>query len=321
VKKWLPFARDIGYRLVLADDRRVLLVLSPTYTRRQPKKEHHDVEVMLGQVRDTIAAASAFARPPEGDPLIVIGVRRADYAKVLAKVVAVEPRVKSWADGAARSVTGFILSEPLLAAFLEDPEGVEEWQVGNELVHRVAQLLVRSSAPQLPPWLMIGLGWHIEDTVCSSVYCFPHRTGFVADAEHTDWGLCLANNFKVARRKKDGRPPILTAEEFADWRPEAGKDEFTTGRAYVAFGVARFLAHEHPSELAALMKQLHAAIEKGSKTWTSDTEWQTNPDFRVPVADQLALLNRVADAFLARVTDYFVKKKANERRAPPKKRT
>jgi hypothetical protein len=321
LKKWLPFAHDLGYRLVLSDDRKVLLVLSPTYARRGPKKEHHDVEVMLGQVRDTVVAASAFTRPPDGVSLVVIGVRRADYAKLLAQVVAVQPSVKGWAEGAARSVTGFILSDPLVAGFVEDPEGVEEWQIGNELVHRTAQLLVRSSAPQLPPWLIIGLGWHVEDTVCSSVYCFPHRTGFVSDAEHTDWGLCLANNFKVARRKKDGRPPNVTMEEFADWRPETGKDEFTTGRAYVAFGVARFLAHEHPNELMSLMKQMSDAIEKGSKTWTSDTEWRTNPDFRVSVADQIKLLNGVTDGFLAKVTDYFVKKKANERHAPAKKRT
>jgi hypothetical protein len=80
----------------------------------------------------------------------VIGVRRANYPKVLAQVVAVQPRVKDWTDGAARSVTRLILSNPLVAEFLGDPEGVEEWQIGNDLVHRTARLLVRSSAPQLP---------------------------------------------------------------------------------------------------------------------------------------------------------------------------
>jgi hypothetical protein len=63
-RKWLPLVRDAGYRPVLSDDRAVLLVLSPTFVRRVPKKEHHEVEVMLG--RDTLAAAKAFAPPPTG---------------------------------------------------------------------------------------------------------------------------------------------------------------------------------------------------------------------------------------------------------------
>src|SRR5262245_9609165 len=318
VRRWLPFARDLGYRFVLSDDQKVLFVLSPTYARRLPKKEHHEVEVMLGLARDTVAAAATIAPPPERDPLVIIGVRTADYPKLLTQLVAVEPSVKDWADGAAKVATGFILSEPLVGAWIEDPAGVDEWQAANEVVHRTAQLLVRNRAPRLPDWLMLGLGWHIEDTVCSSVYCFPYRKGFVADADHTDWGLWLANNFKVSRRKKDGKPTPLGLGEFADWRPEAGSDEFSTGRAYIAFGVARFLAHQHPAQLMELVKTLAARIEEGRKVWTSKTEWRTNPDFQISVEEQLKLLDGIESGFLAKVTDYFQKKKAAERRALPK---
>jgi hypothetical protein len=43
------------------------------------------------------------------------------------------------------------------------------------------------------------------------------------------------------------------------------------------------------------------------------------PNFQVPVAEQLALLNAVEGGLLAKVTDYFQKKKANERRPLAKK--
>ena len=68
-----------------------------------------------------------------------------------------------------------------------------------------------------------------------------------------------------------------------------------------------------------LAAKFNAAIEKGGKVWISATEWKTVPDCRIPGAEQLAMLNAVEGDLLARVTDYFQKKKANERRPLAKK--
>lgn len=319
-KAWLPFANDARCRLVLSDDARVLLVLCETYARRLPKKEHHDVEVMLDLTRNTCAVTDRiFASPPGSSPLVVLGIRTADYPKLLAQMAKLDPRLENWASGAGQSVNGFILSDPLIAAWIDDPAGVDQWYPCNELVHRTAQLLIRRRAPQLPAWFLLGLGWHVEDTVQSCVYCFPHRSGFVAESDHTDWGLWLANNFKPSRRKKDGKEPLLGMREFADWTPDASKDEFATGKVYMAFGVARYLAHEHTGAILALAEKFNAAIEKGSKVVISETEWRTVPDYRIPIADQLAMLEEIEGDLLVKATDYFQRKKANERRAEKKR--
>jgi len=312
ITEWTEFARKHGYRLVLSDNRRVLLVLSGTYHRLKNGKEFHDVARSLELVDDTCAVVDSFAAPP-GDstpPVPIVCVKSKDYPALLDYVTARHEKVKQWAGAAARKVAGFVLSDPLLAAWIEDPQGVTEWLPYNELVHRTAQLMIRREYPHLPDWLLLGLAWHTEDEVCRSVYCFPHRAGFVFATEHTDWGLWLANRFKARRRKKNKLPPCLQMTEFADWFPR--KDGgFSTGKAYISFGVARYLVRQRAKSLPELEKKLNDAVEKGSKVKLSDTKWTTNPDYQLPVDEQLALLEKVDSGFLKHVTRYFQSKKAN----------
>ena len=47
--------------------------------------------------------------------------------------------------------------------------------------------------------------------------------------------------------------------------------------------------------------------------WISANEWTTNPDYQVPVNEQRALLEEVDAEFLAKVTEFFQRKGANER--------
>ena len=68
VKTWLPFAGDTKCRLVLSDDARVLLVLCVAYERRLPKKEHHDVEMLLDLVRNTCVVTDRVLAPLPGVP-------------------------------------------------------------------------------------------------------------------------------------------------------------------------------------------------------------------------------------------------------------
>ncbi|HLQ37670.1 MAG TPA: hypothetical protein VK348_07705, partial [Planctomycetota bacterium] len=293
VGNWLHFADALHYRLVLSDDRRVLLGLSDTFARK-PRKEHHEVEVMLELMRDTAMVTDRIIAPAgkEQPPFVIFSVRTADYPKLVAHVGELDSKLQEWAGQAGLLVTGFILSEPLVGAWIEDPAGVDEWHPYNELVHRTAELLIRARAPQLPAWLMLGLGWHVEDTVRSCVYCFPHRSSFVAATDHTDWGLWLANNFKKERREKAKKPAVLGVDEFVAWKPKVERDEFE-GKAYIAFGVARYLAQEHTVQLQALAEKFNAATLKGSRIMTSETEWRTDPDYQMPAADQLALLQEV----------------------------
>jgi hypothetical protein len=321
VGTWLAFADALGYRLVLSDDCRVLLGLSGTFARTKPKKEHREVEVMLGLIRDTCAVTDRFAgaSAKEPPPCVILCARTADYAKVVGQIGSIDPRLKDWSERAGAAAMGFVLSDPLVAAWIEDPVGVQEWHPYNELVHRTAQLIIRERAPRVPAWLLLGLAWHVEDTVRGSIYCFPHRTSFVWATEHTDWGLWLANAFKKERRDKAKRPQTVGIDEFADWRPDSGRDEYDLGRAYISFGVARYLAHEHTAAVRSLAEKLSAAAEKGSRITVSPTEWRTDPDYHLPSAEQLALLCEIDEQLLAKVTGYFQKRKANERRLASKK--
>ena len=319
---WSPFAEAHGYRLVLDPDARVLLVLSDTYARDR-SHEHREVGVMLDLVAETSAA---FARALEPDgfegadasegvrpvaPVVVICAKSDDYPALLDHAAAIDERLTDWTSSAARRVAGFVLSDPLIAAWIEDPQGVSEWHPYNELVHRTAQLLIRQRHPNLPPWLLLGLAWHIEDEVRACIYCFPHRAGFVSAASHTDWGLWLANHFKKSRRRKNDKPADLGLAEFASWRPHAETDEFETGKAYVAFGVARYLACEHPEALPALASKLDERITEGRQVWISATEWRLDTSFELPLDQQRALLEEVDPEITAKLARWFRAKKAN----------
>lgn len=312
---WGTFAVQHGYRLLLSDDRRVLLVLSGSYARPKPKKEHNGVEEMRKVLRDSVLVSErCVATAGEIAPVVIVCVQTAHYPDLLACIAGLDPRTKDWCDRAAPSVAGFILSEPLVAAWIEDANGVDEWHPCNELAHRTAQLLLRRHAPRLPDWMLLGFGWHVEDTVRQSIYCFPHRASFVSVAEHTDWGLSLANRFKKARRAKADAPLLLTADEFAGWKANAETNWSEGNGAMLAFGVVRYLAHERPEAILPFAKECSAAIEKGSIVKTSEYEWTTNPEFMLPAAQQLELLEAYAPDLLATVTTYFQAKKANERR-------
>jgi hypothetical protein len=126
VGKWSAFAVQHGYRLILSDDAQVLLVLSGTFARRQPKKEHNEVDAMPNVLAGSIAAVGQFAPSKPGvAPVVVVSAKTATYPALALHVARLDPRLQDWANGAGKVATGFILSEPLVGAWIEDPVGVE----------------------------------------------------------------------------------------------------------------------------------------------------------------------------------------------------
>ncbi|MEM7203518.1 MAG: hypothetical protein AAF628_24860 [Planctomycetota bacterium] len=309
--RWATFVSETGYRLVLSDERRVLLVLSPTYAPK-PKKEHREVGVMLDLVHRTREAFDRFSGPVEkkGPPAVILCVKTDDFPVLLEHLGQMDSRASDWVRAMGDRVAGFVMSQPLVGAWIQDPAGVDEWNPHNELVHRVAQVLTRKEAPNLPEWLQVGLAWHVEDAVQRSIYCFPHRAGFVTSGSHTDWGLWLANHFKPSRRKSQKMPPALQIEEFAHWAPRR-EAEFDCDKAYLAFGVARYLATQHPTKMPDLWWRMTSAIEKNSKIWITDHEWRTDPEYQLPLEEQLQMLEAVEPGLLEKATKYFRKRRAN----------
>lgn len=314
LKAWSPYARERGGRLVLSDDRRILLVVGDNHARKG-KKEPKSIEKMLSKGAETLAATDRFLPPASDRPLVVVCARTVDYPRLLGHVAVLEPRLVDWASTMANRVTGFALAEPLCAAWIEDPRDVEEWRPENELVHRLAQLTLRSRAKALPDWLLVGMAWHVEDAVCGGIYCFPNRSSFVSVNEHTGWGQQIANQFKAATRKKAGRAPTLQIEEFASWRPGASGTEYTDGTVCTVFGIARYLATQHPQAVPALVAAMAKAHEDGSRVWVSEFEWRTDPDYRVPADAQQRMLEAIDPRLMEAASAWFAAKKAADRRS------
>ena len=67
---------------------------------------------------------------------------------------------------------------------MENPAGMEEWDIENELVHRLAHLLLLRRFGQQPFWLTMGFSWYVEKEMRGAIYCYPYRSGFVWASEH-----------------------------------------------------------------------------------------------------------------------------------------
>lgn len=321
VTTWWSFASEHGYRLVLDDAQTVLLVLHEGHARTRSRRERPSVEKFLAALGEVRELALPLLPEVGGDvpPAVLVGAVEKDYAALLDHVARVEPRIAGWAAARAGSVAGFVLSEPLVAAWLDDGRGQEEWDARHELVHRAAQLLLRRSAPQQPPWVALGFGWHVEDGVLGSIYCFPHRAGFVWAAEHSGWAGRLRTAFQASRRRAAGRPLVVAMDEIAGWDPMRDPEGFDADRALLAFGLVRHLCDLGAGAAADAFRGFDAAIRAGWKVQLSETEWTTDPDFRLPAARQQEVLDASEEGFLDSATEAFAKgrlgRTASRRRA------
>lgn len=311
VAAWQPFAAASDHRLVLGDAGQVLMVLRPQHSRPSARSERPLVKKFLKTLAAVVTEVQRQLGEPKADaaPVVVIATTETAYPKALDHIAVIDPRLQAWAQGGARKVTGFVLSEPLAAAWLDDARGQEEWDPQNELAHRAAQLLLRREAPQQPAWFALGFGWHVEEAVCGSIFCYPQRAGFVWAVEHTGQAKRLRVAFKESRRKQAGLPAELTMDEIASWEPSAADEEFDAGKADLAFGLVRILSGRGEGALLEVAQGFDAAIQEGWIVKISATQWTTDPQFRLSAAAQLAVLQAVDRDFLADATEALSKGK------------
>ena len=306
-RSWSTWAAPRGYRVILSDSGRVVLVFSRTYRRRAGgKKEDNTVERFLRSVERTIAEVDQLipreAVAGRDQPVVVVGARCEDYADGdrgsggAARVAA-----RMGQDRRAGSER-FHSGEPAGGRLGRGPSPtLRSGTPRTSWVHRVATELILRHADLLPTWLQIGLVWHVEDRVMRSIYCFPYRTEFVSIYDHTDWHTALMQMFK--RRAK--QPMELT--EVAEWNLREG---YQKERGYLAFGVGRYLAEFAPDSIAPALAELSALIGEKRKIKTGEYSWRTDPDYRLPIDEQLAVLRKHAgDGLLTSVTTFFRKGK------------
>jgi hypothetical protein len=202
------------------------------------------------------------------------------FASVTGYLAEKQPRLAAWAEAAPRA-TGFLLEDPLCAGWLREMPGSEVWSPENELVNRLARLLVVERFGRQPQWLAQGLAWHVELEVCKDVYCFPFREGFVSKKEHRSWPRRLAE--LTAER---GERPIEMSE-LTGW----ARNTWNEQSAALAWGAATMLAEHYEEELPRVLAAFAAERVKEGRDVAADGSWTWKPDWELPAERERELLD------------------------------
>lgn len=326
-RPWAEWADAKGYEVELSDAADVILVVS----KRQRKVEN-DFEL----VAKTIQAVDRFLEPRERAPKTTGGAPKEkkergrledfdlpsldkpdieaprlppqipvlfkaynprDYESGLDMLVEEHPWLKDWAKDTGTTVYGLVLPHPLVGAWLVNAPDNEEWNPLNEMVHRMAQMLVIDRCGVQPYWLQVGTAWHVELEVMGAIYCFPYRAEFVGVGEHGGWKHQLRNEFD-----KPKTPPPTMGEIAGLVR-----GEYDDRAAGFAWGTARWLVREHPERFGDLLRGFDAITRKeGIQVASDGVTWTTIPGWEIPDARQLETLQRfVSRSFLKDLGEAF----------------
>ena len=290
VEVWQAWASRNGYRLELSDDADVLLVV-PQKTRNTRRQ--------TSTITRASAAWDSLFGPGEAPErtVVVLQLRDGDdYRAALDELARVNPWLSGWARSAAGSLGGFALEEPLVACWVEDTPGREEWNPDNELANKLAQLWLLRDFGRQPHWLATGLAWAVEQDATGSIYCFPYRDEFVSVADHGGWSAPLRKEFK--RRRKEP----LRMDELAAWR----RGSWDADAAAKAWGLVQVLAVDRPGVLAPILEELAAIRARDGIVTHSDGSWEIVTDYEVPTDQQAQVFARHAgEDVLADVSNVF----------------
>ncbi|MAB79128.1 MAG: hypothetical protein CMJ89_07215 [Planctomycetes bacterium] len=214
------------------------------------------------------------------DPAVFVIPRvQRHYIHLLDHLASSYEHMKEWSEDAG-GLQGFVLSWPLTAAYLERPDGVDEWSPNNELVNRLARLLFMRRYGRQPYWAELGVGWHFEVELLGGVYVFPYRDEFVWAVEHDAWPSDLKQRFDERRKEP------LRADEFCDLK----RGTYRPLEARLCFGFIDFLVREGHPALPAVFEAMRARYEEKSVVETGQYTWKRDLAYEVPAGEQEDLL-------------------------------
>lgn len=229
-----------------------------------------------------VQGPSEVPRRPHQVPVLFAARNPAHYKEGLGLLVEGNAWLTAWAREIGAESYGLALPEPLIGAWLIEAPENEEWDPRNELVHRLAQLLLMDRAGNLPYWMMVGTAWNIELEVRGGIYCFPYRAGFVGIGEHGGWAPVLRARF--------GDPAAGEVDAAALCALERGL--YVDKHAATAWGGMRFLIAEHRTALPGLLADLDLAWRQGALEVAADGSWRSRPLWEWPLSTQADLLGR-----------------------------
>jgi hypothetical protein len=309
VESWAPYALEHGYRMFLTEDGRVLL-LAPE--RNKSARDERGLIEKTCKYVDAILPAPAEEEPePQPEPpadgggegegawettwswgagewrrdaetAVLVQARNAeDYAAAVESLAQRFDYLRGWVDS-AKQYTGASLEAPLAAIWLLADDDLEEWNPRNELVHRLATLLVLRRFDRQPAWILQGLAWHVEHELLGAHYCFPWRHEYVYEVEHTRWAIML--------RDAHAQTDELRMQDVA----ALSRGDFRIEHAQNAWGAMTFLVREHPVALPAFLESVRALQAEQGVIHHDDGTWETVPGYEPSPEDQLRLLREAA---------------------------
>ena len=237
------------------------------------------------------------AEPLDTETVVMFVVKsELDFTRLLSKLGTDHPYLTKWIEK-ARKYTGFTLEKPLAGAFVMGASGQNEWNPDNELVNRVAQLLLIRRFGQLPYWFVQGWAWSVELDLLKALYCFPYRDEFVWATEHSSWPSELAKAYQG--REED---PV-TISEFASWR----RGKYDDARARVAWGMTRFLYRHRRGSMTRIAEELRLFREADNRVDHADGTWDRRLDYEVPLHVQIRILTEEAgEDLFSEATKFFL---------------
>ena len=238
----------------------------------------------------------AGTRPLDTETAVFLAVHDPrDYASCLDFLAGRFPYLGEWVEE-ARQINGFALEEPLAGALIENAPEMEEWDPENELVHRLATLLLLRRFGRQPYWIQQGWAWHAELEIRGTIYCFPYRAGFVGIGEHGGWRVALRNRFS----RRPGEPP--TIDEVAGLRRGFWSDPY----AQIAWGTITFLLYERRQELPLLLDDMRRFWDENNRVEQDDGLWGRDRFYQIPLpAQREMLVARAGDHIFAELLAWF----------------
>jgi hypothetical protein len=219
------------------------------------------------------------ASTPTGETAVLVQARDTeDYQAFLQHAAELEPYLGSWIEAAAK-MAGCTLVRPLCSSWIESLDGQEEWDIKNELVHRLANLLIVREFGEQPFWLLMGFSWYVEIEIRGGVYCFPYRNEFVWATEHGSWDAELK---RIAKRVGSA-----SFERVVGWK----RGSYDSECARIAWGIARFLAEHHRAAIPGILEDMRALREEKGVVREGRT-WQLVPGWEPSLEDQRAIVER-----------------------------
>ena len=223
-----------------------------------------------------------------------------DYGDILDHLGELQEYLSPWLSTAKR-YTGFVLESPLVAAYIQNAAGMEEWDPENEVVNRVTQLLFVRRFSQQPFWLVLGVAWQLELELRKGIYSFPYRDEFVWATEHTGWSSVLRDRFK------DRKDTPLRIDELSSWRRGA----YDEPSAKLSFGLVDFLVRFYPEKLSGFAEALRLFRDQDNRVELGGGSWARKPDYVLPdEALERLLKEHFGDHVLTDASEFFRKGKS-----------